>query len=271
MPLQSAAIADFNGDGRVDLLCADPRRHPQLFLADRNGRFEDVPKEIDAVDPVKEFSTSITVGDVNADGHLDVWLSQYKRPYHEGQMPTPYYDANDGYPAYRLINDGHGNFVDRTVVSGLGVKRLRRTYSSSLADLDGDSDLDLVVVSDFAGLDIYQNDGQGRFHNVTTELVDEPHNFGMSHAIADTTVLSTKFPWPSLARRSKKSDSSSQFSCSRSRETWGTYANAQTLTDQPAVGAPATTTRHLRTMAFQGQAVERPDKHTSTALEGQGF
>ena len=40
-------------------------------------------------------------------------------------------------------------------------------------------------------------------------------------------------------------DSSSQFSCSRSRETLGICANAQTLTDQPAVGALATTTIHL--------------------------
>ena len=40
-------------------------------------------------------------------------------------------------------------------------------------------------------------------------------------------------------------DSSSQFPSSRSRETLGTYANAQTLTDQPAVGAPATTTIRL--------------------------
>ncbi len=37
-------------------------------------------------------------------------------------------------------------------------------------------------------------------------------------------------------------DSSYQFSRSRSRETLGTCTNAQTLTDQPAVGAPATIT-----------------------------
>ena len=34
----------------------------------------------------------------------------------------------------------------------------------------------------------------------------------------------------------------SQFSCSGSRDTFGTYANARTLTGQPAVGAPAMTT-----------------------------
>src|SRR5437867_3055755 len=29
-------------------------------------------------------------------------------------MPTPYYDANDGFPSFLLINDGHGNFHDVT-------------------------------------------------------------------------------------------------------------------------------------------------------------
>ena len=27
-------------------------------------------------------------------------------------MPTPYYDANDGWPAHLLLNDGSGNFSD---------------------------------------------------------------------------------------------------------------------------------------------------------------
>jgi hypothetical protein len=48
-----------------------------------------------------------------------------------------------------LLNDGHGNFTDATDAAGLGKKRWRRTYSASLADLDGDGHLDLLVVSDF--------------------------------------------------------------------------------------------------------------------------
>ena len=47
-------------------------------------------------------------------------------------------------------------------------KRLRRTYGSSFVDLDDDGDLDLLVVSDFSGIDIYHNDGQGKFTDVTT-------------------------------------------------------------------------------------------------------
>ncbi len=63
-------------------------------------------------------------------------------------------------------------------------QRFRRTYSSSFVDLDDDGDLDLLVVSDFAGADLYRNDGRGQF-TASRELLDEPHAFGMAHTFGD--------------------------------------------------------------------------------------
>ena len=37
-------------------------------------------------------------------------------------MPTPYWDANDGHPAYLLMNDGKGNFREVTAPAGLAAK-----------------------------------------------------------------------------------------------------------------------------------------------------
>jgi len=51
--------------------------------------------------------------------------------------------------------------------------------------LDGDSHIDLMVVSDFAGLDLYRNDGRGHFTDVTPQWIAEPHAFGMGHILAD--------------------------------------------------------------------------------------
>jgi hypothetical protein len=122
---------------------------------------------------------------VDVDGDLDVWLAQYKPPYIGGQMPTPYYDANDGYPSYLLLNDGEGNFSPMTDAAGLAKKRFRRTYASSFVDLDDDSDLDLLVVSDFSGIDLYHNDGRGHFVDANDTLRGDRHLFGMSASFAD--------------------------------------------------------------------------------------
>ena len=130
----------------------------------------------------------MTGGDIDRDGDVDLWVTQYKPSYEGGQMPTPYYDANDGEPAYLLVNDGKGQFIDETDRRGLAAKRFRRTYSTSFVDLDEDADLDLIknmVVSDYAGIDLYENDGNGTFEDVTQEKFDDRHLFGMAHTFAD--------------------------------------------------------------------------------------
>ena len=48
-----------------------------------------------------------------------------------------------------------------------------------------DGDEDLLVVSDYAGIDIYRNDGRGVFADVTGDLIDERRLFGMAHTFAD--------------------------------------------------------------------------------------
>jgi enediyne biosynthesis protein E4 len=180
----TAVMADFDGDGGTDFLCAG-FEGLTLFKGSPQGTFDEPGRRVWSAEPHLKYGQVLTCGDVDADGDLDVWLGQYKNPYERGQMPTPYYDANDGNPSCLLLNDGHGNFVDGTSAAGLGAKRWRRTYSSSLVDLDDDGDLDLFVVSDFAGIDVYLNDGRGHFAEVTRSWVPEARGFGMAHAFAD--------------------------------------------------------------------------------------
>lgn len=182
--INTCLIADFTGDGTADFLAADAFGL-LLFCGDEQGQFVEPPRRARFTEEALPNPFVMTAGDVDGDHDLDVWLAQYKIPYHEGQMPTPYYDANDGFPSFLLLNDGEGNFRDATAAAGLAPKRFRRTYSSSLVDLDDDKYLDLVVVSDFAGADLYLNDGQGRFRDVTEEWLKEPHAFGMAHTFGD--------------------------------------------------------------------------------------
>lgn len=182
--IHTGVIADFDGDGAADLLCAK-REGLVLFQGSHQGTFDQPGRVVWPASPRLTNSMALTCGDIDQDGDLDVFLGQYRVPS-LGQILRPnFYDANDGHPAYLLLNDGHGNFTDATEAAGLEKKRWRRIYSASFVDLNDDGTLDLLVVSDFAGVDLYTNDGRGRFTDVTREWAAEPHAFGMGHALAD--------------------------------------------------------------------------------------
>ena len=180
----NVTLEDLSGDGVVDVVaCGNYGIY--LIEGQPDGIFDGearfawkAPKKV--LDPMV-----MTTGDIDGDGDVDLWLSQYKLPYIKGQMPTPIYDANDGFPGYLLLNDGTGRLTDSTAEAGLAAKRHRRSYSASFADIDDDRDLDLVVVSDFAGVDIYLNDSTGKFTDATDRLVGNRYGFGMAHTFAD--------------------------------------------------------------------------------------
>jgi hypothetical protein len=181
---ETGVIADLNGDGLPDLASTRPRGDLVVYFGDVHGRFPDPPRSFAFDYPLRAPSV-LSVGDIDGDGDLDLWVAQYKPAYLEGQMPTPFYDANDGYPAHLLQNDGHGGFRDVTEEAGLAPRRKRRTYTSSFADLDEDGDLDLLVVSDYAGIDLYSNDGSGHFVDANDSVAADRHLFGMSASFAD--------------------------------------------------------------------------------------
>ena len=181
-----AVFADFTGDGHLDIFTLNPGGKPEVLPGDGKGGFRpaglaslvNVPDRIDN-------ASCIAVGDVDGDGDNDAFVTRYKPAYNNGAMPEPFFDANDGYPSWLLLNNGKGIFTDATAASGMGAKRFRRTYSASFVDFDDDGDLDLLVVSDFAGLDLYTNDGKGKFTDVTAQLGEHRFSFGMSHSLAD--------------------------------------------------------------------------------------
>jgi hypothetical protein len=182
--IYAAVLAPLTKDGRDELVCV-VGGGVLRFRPDARGRFPGEGEPLWEAPEKLRHPQVLTMGDIDGDGDLDLFLGQYKLPYHGGQMPTPYYDANDGFPSYLLRNDGGTNLTDITASSGLAAKAHRRVYSSSLVDLDGDGDLDLVLVCDFAGVDLLLNDGHGHFADATAQLGDQRHLAGMAHALGD--------------------------------------------------------------------------------------
>ncbi|MEW6155793.1 MAG: VCBS repeat-containing protein [Verrucomicrobiota bacterium] len=102
----------------------------------------------------------------------------------DGDGLTDLYFCNLDAPNVLYRNAGAWKFEDVTEAAGVACPGLLAT-AAALADLDGDSDLDLIVNSVADGTFIYMNDGKGRF---TREAYDPPLNVnkaGMSSALAD--------------------------------------------------------------------------------------
>ncbi|HYE32729.1 MAG TPA: VCBS repeat-containing protein, partial [Methylomirabilota bacterium] len=182
--LFTGMLGDFTQDGLTDFVGVTFDGF-LLWPGTASGHFAAEARFAWAAEPRLRYAQTLTAGDIDADGDLDLFLGQYKVPFDNGQMPHPYFDAKDGHPSFLLLNDGQGNFTDVTSARGLGPKQRRRAYSSSFIDLDSDNDLDLIVVSDFYGIDAYANDGKGNFTDITALTFADPHALGMGHSFAD--------------------------------------------------------------------------------------
>src|SRR2546426_1121559 len=80
----TALIADFNGDGAADFLCA---KAEGLFLFEGSprGTFDQPPRHVWAANPLLKFGQVITCGDIDGDGHFtDVTRQWVAEPYAAG-------------------------------------------------------------------------------------------------------------------------------------------------------------------------------------------
>lgn len=143
---EDIAIADFNGDGHVDLIfCSEDDIHQgwtnvhEYYLGDGTGKFTDAPYHF----PDSE-ANAVTTFDVNKDGSPDVLF------------------GNKGFNRI-YINNGDGTFE-------LAEDRLplinRTTQDLAFADIDGDSDLDLFAGNENGNV-LYLNNGTGTYSDIS--------------------------------------------------------------------------------------------------------
>ena len=159
-------IADFNGDGRPDLVIGDAfvTGGVQVLLQNPAGRFRrgdrlglewhDGPSTTGPDDSPILFG--IAVGDIDGDGHADIVLLGEEG---EGGGEVRLYRGN-----------GKGRFGDPELLFDIEDAFGVNLHATGLAafDLEGDGDLDLAVGDAVGRILVYTNNGSGGFSAPTS-------------------------------------------------------------------------------------------------------
>jgi hypothetical protein len=148
----SVAMADFNGDGKLDLAVGNQFYYVSILMGYGDGTFGP-PVNYNLGDETE--ARSIVVGDFNGDGHPDLAVG-----------------ILDGIQV--LINKGDGTFYP-PVLYGVGGFPCQPA-SIAIGDFNRDHKLDLVAATVYCGVAVLQGNGDGTFqtfkaHNAGTHVV----------------------------------------------------------------------------------------------------
>lgn len=155
--------ADYDGDGDMDLFLAGSGTFMAVYRNDK-GRFAEVTAEVGLAKVPSGYSLNLI--DYDNDGRPDLYIS---------------FNGWNGPMKNRLFRNVGGKFVDMTEKSGAGDEG--SGFVSLWGDLDNDGDLDLAIANgvlrDGSTPQIYRNNGDGTFTNMTREAgIVEPPSYG---------------------------------------------------------------------------------------------
>ena len=185
---RDVAIADFTGDGWLDVVVAPTFNDTPKFyrnLGESGGNWQglvDESNRLPAMAPL--LICALWAGDVNGDGALDIYLSNYDPGF-------------SGTKDYLLINDGSGFFADETAARLGNFANVAFGTSAEIHDVDNDGDQDIVKISTLysappfsLGQFILFNDGTGVFDNIPFQEMPSvsPYFFAAGHLNGDDMI-----------------------------------------------------------------------------------
>ena len=165
------AAGDFNNDGWVDLYLTKFDAPNQLLRNNGNGTFTDVSKASGT--DHRSWSVSAAFVDINRDGWLDLYVTNYLRYSLEGNAPCYAasgaldYCTPDSYQPLsdRLyLNRRDGTFADVTVASGIA-REFGPGLGVATADFNRDGWIDIYVANDGKENQLWLNKHDGTFEN----------------------------------------------------------------------------------------------------------
>jgi len=187
-------IADLNNDGRQDLVFAGNQVSSRVYLNEGNFEFADISSRFDGLDNGQWYS-GITFVDINDDGWKDVYFSC--TAYDDSIQRKNRFYINQG-----IQDDGQLAFEE--MAEKYGIADESYTVDASFFDYDLDGDLDLFLLNNYissrlpAGYrtkindgsapsndDLYRNNGDGTFSNVSIESGIVYEGFSLGLALGD--------------------------------------------------------------------------------------
>ena len=191
------AIGDINNDGLQDIYFTSNQGENKLFLNQGNFKFRDITSTA-GVAGNADWSTGVTMADVNGDGWLDIYVSNVAN-----------YKGLKGHNEL-FINSGDLTFSESSEEYGLNFSGFGT--QSAFFDYDRDGDLDVYLLNhavhtvhsytssktrltkdDRAGdriLESQLTDGQLRFRDVTSEsgIYSSLIGYGLGIAVSDINL-----------------------------------------------------------------------------------
>lgn len=126
------ATGDFNNDGLIDLYFTSNEGDNKLYINQGNFRFKDITNEA-GVACSGEWSTGVTLVDINQDGFLDLYVCQvgnYKGLRAKNRL---------------FVNQGNLTFIDQSELYGLDFSGF--STQAAFFDFDQDNDLDMYLLN----------------------------------------------------------------------------------------------------------------------------
>jgi enediyne biosynthesis protein E4 len=154
-------LFDTDKDGDLDLYCVSgssefgkdaSKYQDRLYKNNGKGEFQ---LDAGALPKIESSGSCVTVGDMDGDGDLDLFVGGRVKPT---QYPiTP--------KSYLLRNNGRGKFEDATLSLGGGIDSVGMVTDALFTDFDNDGSKDLIVVGEWMPVTMFHNNG-GRFEKV---------------------------------------------------------------------------------------------------------
>ncbi len=175
---QDIALADLNGDGRLDVVYGSYGTLVELInLGDGNGNgiVDDFAARTVGTNGGGGYTYGLATGDVDGDGLADIVIPNYEAGWYGGQPVTLMLNRGD------TDGDGQINYVSQGLYPGTN-----SAMGASIGDLNGDGRADLVIsrwdgqgVQVMLGLGDTNGDGQLDF---------AVSNISMSDYVMETTL-----------------------------------------------------------------------------------